>query len=79
MREVVALLVYLGLGVITLRSMDVEITGLVATSAVITVIVGLAIQQTLGNLLAGLALVWEQRVTIGTFSGSSANSAVQSM
>jgi small-conductance mechanosensitive channel len=67
MREVVALLVYLGLGVIILRSMDVEITGLVATSAVITVVVGLAIQQTLGNLLAGLALVWEQRVTIGTW------------
>ena len=67
MREVVALLVYLGLAAVILRSMDVEVTGLVATSAVITVVVGLALQQTLGNLLAGLALVWEQRLRIGTW------------
>ena len=67
MREVVALLVYLGLAAIILRSMNVEVTGLVATSAVITVVVGLALQQTLGNLLAGLALAWEQRLTIGTW------------
>ena len=30
-------------------------------------VVGLALQQTLGNLLAGLALAWEQRLTIGTW------------
>jgi hypothetical protein len=34
---------------------------------VITVVVGLALQQTLGNLLAGLALAWEQRLKIGTW------------
>ncbi len=67
MREVVALLVYLALGAIILRAMGVEVTGLIATSAVITVVVGLALQQTLGNLLAGLALAWEQRLTIGTW------------
>ncbi len=67
MREVVALLVYLTLGAIILRAMGVEVTGLIATSAVITVVVGLALQQTLGNLLAGLALAWEQRLTIGTW------------
>lgn len=67
MREVVALLVYLALAAVILRSMNVKVTGLVATSAVITVFVGLALQQTLGNLLAGLALVWEQRLKIGTW------------
>jgi small-conductance mechanosensitive channel len=67
MREVVALLLYLVLAAMILRSMNVEVTGLVATSAVITVVVGLALQQTLGNLLAGLALAWEQRLTIGTW------------
>lgn len=67
MREVLALLVYLALALLILRSMDVEITGLVATSAVITVVVGLALQQTLGNLLAGLALAWEQRLVPGTW------------
>jgi small-conductance mechanosensitive channel len=67
MREVVALGVYLVLAGIILRSMDIEVTGLIATSAVITVVVGLALQQTLGNLLAGLALAWEQRLSIGTW------------
>jgi small-conductance mechanosensitive channel len=67
MREVVALLVYLGLAWIILRSMNVEVTGLAITSAVLTVVIGLALQQTLGNLLAGLALAWEQRLTIGTW------------
>ncbi len=53
MREVVALLAYLALAAVILSSMDVDVGGLVATSAVITVVVGLALQQTLGNLLAG--------------------------
>jgi len=67
MREVVALGVYLALGAVLLRSLGIEVTGIVATSAVITVVVGLALQQTLGNLLAGLALAWEQRLSIGTW------------
>ena len=67
MREVVALIVYLALGAILLRSLNVEVTGIIATSAVLTVVVGLALQQTLGNLLAGLALAWEQRLSIGTW------------
>jgi small-conductance mechanosensitive channel/CRP-like cAMP-binding protein len=67
MREVVTLGVYLTLAAILLRSLGIEVTGLVATSAVITVVVGLALQQTLGNLLAGLALAWEQRLSIGTW------------
>lgn len=67
MREVVALVVYLILGAVLLRSLDVQITGLIATSAILSVVVGLALQQTLGNLLAGLALAWEQRLSIGTW------------
>lgn len=67
MREVVALGIYLVLGAVILRSFGVEVSGIVATSAVITVVVGLALQQTLGNLLAGLALAWEQRLSIGTW------------
>lgn len=66
-REVVALLVYLVLAGILLRNLGVEVTSLIATSAVITVVVGLALQQSLGNLLAGLALAWEQRLNPGTW------------
>lgn len=67
MREVVALVVYLILAFVLLHSLGIEVTGIIATSAVITVVVGLALQQTLGNLLAGLALAWEQRLSIGTW------------
>ncbi len=66
-REVVALILYFTLTAILLRNLGVEITGLIATSAVITVVVGLALQQTLGNLLAGMVMAWEQRLTTGTW------------
>ena len=66
-REVVALILYFTLAAILLRNLGVEITGLIATSAVITVVVGLALQQTLGNLLAGMVMAWEQRLTTGTW------------
>ncbi len=67
MREVLALVVYVVLALAILHGTNVEITGLVTTSAVITIVVGLALQQTLGNLLAGLALAWEQRIVPGTW------------
>jgi small-conductance mechanosensitive channel len=66
-RDVVSLLVYGIIATILLRHLGVEITGLLATSAVITVVVGLALQQTLGNLFAGLVLAWEQRLTTGAW------------
>ncbi|RLE25147.1 MAG: hypothetical protein DRJ65_08460 [Acidobacteria bacterium] len=66
-RDVTALIVYLTLTVVLLRTMGVEVTGLIATSAVLTVVIGLAFQQTLGNLLAGLALAWEQRLPDGSW------------
>ncbi len=66
-REVVALILYFTLTAVLLRNLGVEITGLIATSAVITIVVGLALQQTLGNLLAGMVMAWEQRLTTGTW------------
>ncbi len=66
-RDVAALIVYLTLAVVLLRTLGVEVTGLIATSAVLTVVIGLAFQQTLGNLLAGLALAWEQRLPDGSW------------
>lgn len=66
-RDVTSLVVYLTLGAVLLHTLGVEVTGLIATSAVVTVVVGLAFQQTLGNLLAGLALAWEQRLPTGSW------------
>ncbi len=49
-RDVAALILYLALAVTLLRFLGVEVTGLIATSAVVTVVIGLAFQQTLGEL-----------------------------
>ncbi len=66
-RDVTSLVVYVTLGAVLLHTLGVKVTGLIATSAVLTVVVGLAFQQTLGNLLAGLALAWEQRLPTGSW------------
>ncbi len=47
------------------RALNFNISGLIATSAVITAVIGLSMQDTLGNTLAGLALQLEQRVRVG--------------
>ncbi len=47
------------------RALNFNISGLIATSAVITAVIGLSMQDTLGNTLAGLALQIEQRIRVG--------------
>ncbi|MBK8011442.1 MAG: mechanosensitive ion channel [Deltaproteobacteria bacterium] len=42
-----------------------DVTGVLATSAVITVVVGFALQETLGNIFAGLALQIDDSFRIG--------------
>jgi CRP-like cAMP-binding protein len=43
----------------------VRLTGVLATSAVLSVVIGLALQDTLGNLFSGLALHLEKSVQVG--------------
>lgn len=65
-RDIVALLLYLIVAAAVLRAaLGIEVKALLATSAVLTVVIGLALQETLGSLLAGLALAWERRVAAG--------------
>jgi small-conductance mechanosensitive channel len=45
--------------------LNVNLTSLVATSAVLSVVIGLALQDTLGNFFSGLALQMEQPLKIG--------------
>jgi small-conductance mechanosensitive channel/CRP-like cAMP-binding protein len=66
-RDVIALLVYLIIGATILQAADIQVSALLATSAVLTVIIGLALQETLGTLLSGLALAWEQRLSTGSW------------
>jgi small-conductance mechanosensitive channel/CRP-like cAMP-binding protein len=45
--------------------LDIDLTSLVATSAILSVVLGLAMQDTLGNLFAGLSLQLEQPYQVG--------------
>jgi small-conductance mechanosensitive channel/CRP-like cAMP-binding protein len=42
-----------------------NLSGLIATSAVLTAVIGFAMQDTLGNLIAGLALQLDQSIKVG--------------
>lgn len=45
--------------------LDIDLTSLVATSAIVSVVLGLAMQDTLGNLFAGLSLQLERPYQVG--------------
>lgn len=52
-------------GLVRLSEAGVELSGLVATSAVITAVLAFAMQDTLGNILGGLALQLDDSFEIG--------------
>lgn len=75
-RDVASVVAYFLVIVVVLRStLDINLASLIATSAVLTVIVGLALQDVLGNLFSGLVLELEQSfsygdwIRVGTFEG----------
>jgi small-conductance mechanosensitive channel/CRP-like cAMP-binding protein len=57
--------VYLFVGLLALRSVDVEPGSILTTSALLTAVVGLAMQDTLGNLVSGLALQLQRPFDVG--------------
>ena len=46
-------------------TLNIQLTTILATSAIITVVIGLALQETLGNLFAGLALQLDPAYQVG--------------
>lgn len=64
MRDLLLALSYIVIG-ITILSKDVDISGIVATSAVITAVIGLSFQDTLGNMMGGMALQMERTIGVG--------------
>jgi len=76
MRDVInATLYVVAVSVVLRATLKVDLGGLIATSAVLAGVVGLALQETLGNLFAGLSLQMETPfsvgdwITVGTNSG----------
>ena len=66
LRQLVGLAVFLiGASAIFKLVLELNLTALLTTSAVITAVVGLALQDTLGNLFAGLALHVERTLSVG--------------
>ena len=49
----------------TSSQLGLELSGVIATSAVLTAVVGLALQDTLGNALGGLALQMDRSIKVG--------------
>ena len=64
-RDIVEVVFLVVAVLITLRSVGVDATSLLTTSAVLTAIIGLSLQDTLGNLFAGLSLQAQQPFTVG--------------
>lgn len=65
LEDIVVIGGYLLWGMIRLSYAGVELSSLVATSAVITAVVAFAMQDTLGNILGGLALQLDDSLKIG--------------
>jgi small-conductance mechanosensitive channel/CRP-like cAMP-binding protein len=64
-RDLTQAVVYLIVVMLTLKVGGVEPSSLLTTSALLTAVVGLSLQDTLGNLVSGLALQMQQPFQIG--------------
>jgi len=64
-RDIVQGVVYAAVALIVLRSAGVEPGSLLTTSALLTAVIGLSLQETLGNLFAGLAIQAQQPFEVG--------------
>lgn len=65
LEDIVVIVAYVLWAMIRLSVVGVELSSLVATSAVITAVIAFAMQDTLGNILGGLALQLDNSLEIG--------------
>ncbi len=66
LRDVTAsALFFVGVLLILYYRTDLDLSGLFTTSAVLSIVIGLALQDTLGNLFSGLALQTERSFNVG--------------
>jgi small-conductance mechanosensitive channel len=63
--DVLIVIAYAGWGLIQLRYAGLDLGGIIATSAVITGVLAFSMQDTLGNLLGGLALQLDNSIKAG--------------
>lgn len=65
LRDIVQGVLYVGAALVSLRAVGVAPGSLLTTSALLTAVIGLSLQETLGNLFAGLALQSQQTIAVG--------------
>lgn len=63
--DIFVIIAYIAWGMIRLRYAGLELGSILATSAMITAVVAFAMQDTLGNILGGLALQLDNSVGVG--------------
>jgi small-conductance mechanosensitive channel/CRP-like cAMP-binding protein len=64
-RDVVQAILYVVIALISLRAIGLDPGQLLTTSALLTAILGFSMQDTLGNLFAGLSLQAQQTIAVG--------------
>ena len=65
LEDLAIVLVYVAYGFVQLRGAGVDLGSLVTTSAILTAVIAFAMQDTLGNLLGGLAIQVDNSVRVG--------------
>jgi len=65
MRDLLVAFTYIIAAITLLSQSGVDLTGIVATSAVITAVIGFSLQDTLGNIMGGMALQMERTIGVG--------------
>ncbi|MFA6062826.1 MAG: mechanosensitive ion channel family protein [Gallionella sp.] len=63
--DIFVIIAYLAWGLVRLRYAGLDLSSIVATSAMITAVVAFSMQDTLGNILGGLALQLDNSIEIG--------------
>lgn len=63
--DIVQAFVYAGAAAVVLRAVGVDPGSLLTTSALLTAVIGLSLQETLGNLFAGLAIQAQRPFAVG--------------
>ena len=65
LRDLVVACAYIGVGFALLAHHGVSLSGLITTSAILTAVIGFSLQDTLGNVMGGLALQMEKTINVG--------------
>jgi small-conductance mechanosensitive channel len=68
-RSVLTLIVFIGLlsGLLVIPQVRAVATGILASSAVVGIVVGFAAQRTIGNFIAGLLIAFAQPIRLGDY------------